>query len=215
MDMPEAYSTPLTNRADIAKYLMDRRSRSYRDHGHLLFTFNVKVYSPDLDFDHLLDLHTQSGYGEGHVTDAYWVEEARQRHAETDQDHLLQWALENAGQLVTDSDCYTHLYDGTPVEVELAFVGRSGGWIAVTEFEGIRLTGPEHLRGVFEGDDEDGTPTMSDNTLHRLYAFVRMLEHDLTPDKATSEVEYQAAFAFFCNVCGDIPTSDMCLGSHI
>src|SRR5258708_5334041 len=113
MTMPEAYTTPLKKRANIANYLMDRRGRYYRDHGHLLFCFNVKVYAADLDFDHLLELHAKSGYGEGHVTDAYWVEEARQRHAESDQDHLCQWAIEDAGRLVTESDCFNHLYDGT------------------------------------------------------------------------------------------------------
>jgi hypothetical protein len=214
MTVPAEYTTPLTARAEIANYLMNRRSRSYQDHGHLLFTFNVKVYSPDLSFAHLLDLHRQSGYGDGHVADAYWVEEARQRHAETDQDHLIEWALEDAGRLVTDSDCYTHLYDGTAVEVGFAFVGRSGGWIALTEFEGIKMIDPEHLRALFKGDQDDDD-TLSDESLHRLYALIRMLEHDLTPQKAQAEVEYQAAFAFFVNVCGDIPTSDMLLGAGI
>jgi len=185
MTMPEAYSTPLTKRADIASYLINRRGRYYRDYGHLLFVCNVKVYSPDLDFDTLLDLYGKSGYGEGKVTDASWVEEARQRHAETDQDDLYQWAIEDAGRLAMDSDCYTHLYDGTPVDVEYAFVGRSGGWIALTKFEGVKLIDPEYLRDLFEGDEEDGDrPTLSDEALQRLYALVRMLEHDLTPEKS-------------------------------
>jgi hypothetical protein len=212
MTMPAEYSTPFTARADIAAYLMGRRSRSYRDHGHLLFVFNVKVYSPNMDFDHLLDLHRTSGYGEAKVTDAYWVEQARQRHAETDQDHLLQWALEDAGRLATDSDCFKYLFDGTPVEAEFAFVGRSGGWIALTEFEGITLIDPDHLRHLFEGDDED---SLTYESLHRLYSLVRILEYELTQEKAKSEVEFQAAFAFFVNVCGDIPTSDVLLGADI
>jgi hypothetical protein len=215
MTVPAEYTTPLKSRAKIANYLMNRRSRSYQDHGHLLFVFNVKVYSPDLDFDHLLAIHAKSGYGEGKVNDAYWIEEARQRHAETDEDHLLEWALEDAGRLVTDSDCYKYLFDGTAVEAEFAFVGRSGGWIALTEFEGITMTDPENLRCLFMGDDEDGSPTMSYETLHRLYALVRMLEHDLTQEKAQAEVEFQAAFGFFANICGDIPTADVLLGAGI
>ena len=161
MTMPEAYSTPLIAKSDIAAYLLNRRGRYYRDYGHLLFVFNVKVYDPDLSFEHLLDLHAKSGYGEGKVNDPYWV--ARQRHAETDQDDLYQMAIEDAGRLVTDSDCFNHLYDGTPVDVEFAFVGRSGGWIALTKFEGIELIDPDHLRDLFNGDQEDGdTPTLSD-----------------------------------------------------
>jgi hypothetical protein len=215
MTMPVEYATPLKKRADIANYLLNRRGRYYREHGHLLFVFNVKVYSPDLSFDHLLDLHDKSGYGEGKVTDPYWVEEARQRHAEMDLDDLYQWAIEDAGRLITDSDSFTHLYDGTPVDVGFAFVGRSGGWIALTKFEGIKLIDPDYLRDLFEGNAEDGAPTMSYQSLRRLYALVRILEHDLTQDKAESEVEFQAAFCFFCNVCGDIPTTDVLLGAGI
>jgi hypothetical protein len=42
-----------------------------------------------------------------------------------------------------------------------------------------------------------------------------MLEHDLTQEKAEAEVLHQAAFNFFENVCGDIPTADVCLGAGI
>ncbi len=215
MAMPAAYTTPLKKRSDIASYLMNRRGRYYREHGHLQFVFDVKVYSPDLSFDHLFALHANSGYGEGKVNDPYWVEEARQRHAETDQDDLYQWAIEDAGRLVTDSDCFNHLFDGTPVDVEYAFVGRSGGWIGLTKFEGIEMTDPERLRDVFEGNDEEGEPTMSYQSLRRLYSLVRMLEHDMTQEKAQAEAEYQAAFGFFVNVCADIPTADVCRGAGI
>ena len=212
----EAYSTPLTNRADIAAYLLNRRGRYYRGYGHLLFLFNVKVYEPDLSFDNLLDLYRQSGYGEFKVTDPGWVEETRQRHEKTDHDDLYQVAVEDARRLVTDSDCFTHLYDGTPVEVEYAFVGRSGGWLALTKFEGVRLIDLESLRDLFDDDQEEGeNPTLSDETLQRLYALVRMLEHDLTPENAQAEVKNQAAFSFFENICCDIPTADVCLGAGI
>lgn len=215
MAMPDAYTTPLKSRADIASYLLNRRGRYYRDYGHLLFVFNVKVYDPNLDFDHLLDLYCNSGYGEDKINDPAWSEDARQRHAETDQDDLFQWAIEDASRLVLESDCFTHLHDGTPVEAEYAFVGRSGGWIALTEFEGIKMTDPEALRQVFEGKDEEGEPTMSYQSLRRLYALVRLLEHDLTPDKAQAETEHQAAFNYFSNLCADIPTADACLGAGI
>lgn len=215
MTMPAAYKTPLKRRADIAAYLLNRQGRYYRDHGHLLFCFCVKVHDPDLDFDHLLDLYRKSGYGGDTLNDPAWIEEAGQRHAETDQDDLFQWAIQDAGRLVTESDCFNHLYDGTPVEVEFAFVGRSGGWIALTEFEGIKMTDPEVLRQVLEGKDEESEPTMSYQSLRHLYALVRMLEHDLTQDKAQAETEHQAAFNYFSNLCADIPTADVCLGAGI
>ena len=116
---------------------------------------------------------------------------------------------------VSDSDCFNHLFDGTPVEVEYAFVGRRGGWIALTKFEGIKLIDPDNLRYLFEGDQEDDDmPTFTDEALQRLYTLVRMLEYDLTQEKAQAEVQHQAGFNFFTNICGDIPTADVCLGGR-
>jgi hypothetical protein len=213
MTMPQAYTTPLTNRHEIAEYLLNRRGRYYRDHGHLLFCFNVKVYDPDLSFETLLTLYQNSGCGTGKADDPGWVEEARLRYAETDLDDLYQMAVDDASRQVTDSDSFTHLYDGTPVEAEYEFVGRSCGWVALTKFEGVKLTDPERLKEVFEGDSFEDA--ISNETLHRLYALVRMLEHDLTPQRAQDEIEHQAAFGFFEVVCGDIPPSSANLGAYI
>ncbi len=216
MTMPEAYATPLTDRQEIARYLLNRRGRYYRDHGHLLFVFNVKVYDPDLSFEHLLELYRKSGYGGDKIDDAGWIEEARLRYGETDLDDVYQAAVDDASRLVSESDCFRYLFDGTPVQAELDFVGRSGGWLALTEFDGCKLTDPDNLKHVFEGDDLDyDQPAMTDETLHRLYAFVRMLEADVTQEKAQAEIEWQSAFNFFENVCGDIPPSSANLGAGI
>jgi hypothetical protein len=49
-------------------------------------------------------------------------------------------------------------------------------------------------------------------TLRKLYALVVMLSHDLTPEKASSEVEHQAAFRFIEGACSDIPRYDSVQG---
>ncbi len=44
-------------------------------------------------------------------------------------DNLFDWGIEDAARLITDSDCYNHLFDGTKVEVDYAWMGRSGGYL--------------------------------------------------------------------------------------
>jgi hypothetical protein len=45
-------------------------------------------------------------------------------------------------------------------------------------------------------------------TLRKLYALVVKLANDLTPEKASSEVEHYAAFRFIQGACSDIPRYD-------
>ena len=130
--------------------------------------------------------------------------------------------MEDAGRLVTDSDCYSHLHDGTKVEVEYAWMGRSGGYVGVGKFEGFDFSkdeGRDYWHQVFRGNphrsgmsdwfDWDRIyPSMTYPTLRKLYALVVMLSHDFTPEKASSEVEHHAAFSFVENVCSDIPRYD-------
>ena len=137
-------------------------------------------------------------------------------------DKLFDWGVEDAGRLVTDSDCYDHLYDGTEVEVEYAWMGSSGGYLGIGKFEGFDFSkdedrdywhevfrGNPHRHGTSDWLDWDRTyPTMDYPTLRKLYALIVMLSHDLTPEKASSEVEHHAAFSFIENVCSDIPRYD-------
>ena len=51
-------------------------------------------------------------------------------------------------------------------------------------------------------------PTMGYPTLRKLYALVVMLKHDLTREKASSEVEHHAAFRFIEGACANIPRYD-------
>ena len=138
-----------------------------------------------------------------------WLEKAHAKYEEV-RDKLFDWGVEDASRMVTDSDCYTHLYDGTRVEVEYAWMGRSGGYIGIGKFEGFDFSedegrdfwhevfrGNPHRVGTAEWLDWDRTfPTMDYPALRKLYALVVMLIHDLTPEKASSEVEHHAAFRF-------------------
>jgi hypothetical protein len=45
-------------------------------------------------------------------------------------------------------------------------------------------------------------------SLRKLYALVVMLRHDLTPKKASAEVEHHSAFSFVEVACADIPRYD-------
>lgn len=218
--MIEPHDDPAgVDRRAIADYLLNRRSRYYQGHGTLLFCFPVKIGHLDITFEHLLDLYRRMGYGPDKVSDPGWVKEARQRYEITDPNDLYALAVEDARLQVSESNVFRHLDDGTPVAVDYAFVGRSGGWVALTEFEGLKLTDPERLRCLFHGDTgqagDDGEDYMDDDTLGKLYRLVRMLEQELSGTKTRQEVEYQAAFALFEVFCSDIPTAADNLGAGI
>ena len=69
--------------------------------------------------------------------------------------------------------------------------------------------GNPHRSGTSDWIEWDRThPTMDYPTLRKLYALVVMLKHDLTPEKASSEVEHHAAFRFVEGACSDIPRYD-------
>ena len=134
--------------------------------------------------------------------------------------------MEDACRLVTDSDCYTHLHDGTEVNVEYTWMGRSGGYIGIGKFEGFDFSkdedrdfwhevfrGNPHRSGTVDRLEWDRTyPTMDYATLRKLYALVVMLAHDFTPEKASAEVEHHAAFRFVEGACSDIPRYDSIQG---
>ncbi len=225
MKTPSYYRTPLRSRKDIADYLAsiggyystyDRQGRSY-------FSFNVKCHGARLDFDRLIEVYRNGGYygdGETWLDNPEWLEQARAKHEEVER-HLFDWGIEDAARLITDSDCYNHLYDGTKVEVEYVWMGRSGGYLGIRRFYGFDFSKDEdrdHWNEVFKGNphrldtsgwiDWDRTfPTMAYPLLRKLYALVVMLAYDLTPEKATAEVEHHAAFRFVEGACSDIPAT--------
>jgi hypothetical protein len=220
---PHYYRTPLRSRQDIAAYL-DSVGGYDGHHGRSYFSFNVKCYGANLDFDHLIEVYRQSGYygmNETWLDNPEWLEQARRRYAEVEK-HLFDWGVEEAGRLVTDSGTYSRLYDGTKVDAEYIWMGRSGGYIGIGRFEGLDFAAGharDYWHEAFRGnprrqgtaawhDWERTFPTISYATLRRLYALVVMLAHDLTPEIASLEVESQTAFQFVENACQGIPRYD-------
>ena len=224
---PAFYRTPLRSRKDIAAYLASVGGY-YGHNGQSYFGFNVKCYGVRLDFDHLIEVYRtsgESGPGQTWLDNPEWLEQAQRTYAEVE-DHLFDQGVEDACRIVTDSDAYTHLYDGTKIEVEYDWMGRSGGYIGIARFKGFDFAadqcrdywheifrGNPHRRDTADWLDWERTyPTMSYATLRRLYALVVMLSHDFTPEAATAEVEHQAAYQFIEGACQDIPRYDSIQG---
>ncbi len=223
---PSYYRTPLRSRRDIAAFLESICGyfSTYGRQGRSYFAFNVKCHATRLDFDHLIEVYRNGGdYGDGEtwLDNPEWLEQARAKHEEVG-DKLFDWGIENAARLITDSDCYTCLFDGTRVKVEYTWMGRSGGYLGIRRFYGFDFSmdedrdywkevfrGNPHRSGTSDWIEWDRTyPTMDYLTLCKLYALVVMLAYDLTPEKASSEVEHHAAFRFVEGTCADIPRYD-------
>jgi hypothetical protein len=214
---------PLRSRIDIAAYLDDvggYRSAYGRD-GRSYFAFNVKCHGVDLDFDHLVAVYRGGGYygdGETWLDNPEWLTPARARYAEVEP-HLFAWGVAEAARLVTETDGYNHLDDGTPIDVTYTWMGRSGGYLGIARFEDFDFTQAVDRavwRAVFQGNPHRpgsaaasawarDEPAMGYAALRRLHALVARLAHDLTPARAAAEVEHQAAFQFVENGCADIP----------
>lgn len=226
MTTPGYYRTPLRSRKDIAHFLASVGGY-YSPHGHhgrSYFAFDVKCHGARLDFGHLIETYRNAGYcgdGETWLDNPEWLVQAEAKYEEAER-HLFDPGVEDAARLITDSDCYNHLFDGTKVEVEYAWMGRSGGHLGIRRFYGFDFSedeGRDYWHEVFRGNPHRGGtaerhdwertfPTMGYPTLRKLYALVVMLRHDLTPETASAEVEHQAAFRFVENACSDIPRYD-------
>ncbi len=125
---PAHYRTPLRSRNDIAAYLasVGGYDSAYGHNGRSYFAFNVKCYGVDLDFEHLVEVYRSGGYygdGETWLDNPEWLGKDEAKY-EAVRDKLFEWGVEDACHLVTDSDCYDHLYDGTKVEVAYTWMGR-------------------------------------------------------------------------------------------
>ena len=193
---PDAYLTPLRKRADIIEQVLsltNQRSYDYRNHP---FCFNVKVYRSDFSFENLLDVYRKSNDDPFYTHDPDWLKAAREEYDGVSHDKIWTAAQESACDLVTDSDSYNHLYNGTKVDVAYSFEGRSGGWLSLHKFEGYDFT---------EGDIRDTLTEMPYNTLRKLYSLITMLAHDWRREAVENEIEFQAAFYVFENVCSDVP----------
>ena len=193
---PDYYKTPLRTRQEIVRFIINATNQRSYHQPHPL-CFNVKCHHVNLDFDHLLKLWNRYESDPIYTQDEEWLKSATQRHAETKETTLWAWAQESACDLFTDSDAFQTLWDGTAVRVAYSFEGRSGGWLSVNSFEGCDFA-ERHI--------EVTLMEMDYFKLRKLYQLVVMLSHDT--GNPSQELEHQAAFSFFANVCADIPQPD-------
>lgn len=185
--MTEApYTFPHTTHGAQIEYICDRRG-----HAHYPIVFIVKCYHANLDFDHLYEIFKDSGYLTNHAPE--YRAFCREQHAEH-HESLWEWGLEDARRGITDDDAHRMVWDsdGPTVTVEFGFAGRSGGWLVVTNYAGANLRGVEIEAFCAELDAAQ---------IEHLYKLIRQWEVDFATDKLTHELEYQAAFNLFCNIC--------------
>lgn len=191
---PDAYKTPLRKRVDIIAWIVaNTHQRSY-DRESCPFCFNVKVPSVNLDFDYLLKIYREQM--DGNEADE-WLPEAHERWERHKENDLWDWALEDCRSVFDNTDCYNHLWDGTPLDVAYSFRGRSGGWLSLDRFQG-------HTFASRDSDYPDDLAVMSYKELRQLYSLIAMLKYDLRQDAIGKEMEYKAAWVLFVNVCSDL-----------
>ena len=191
--------------------------RLYERH-RWLFCFDVKIHRCDLGFDNLVKRATAMGYGDMvHPEDPFWLADAKGRYAEN-KEHLFEWGVDDArchfrgttvrgpfackvegapwyADMRPEGDCYRQLRDGTPVDARFAFLGRSGGWLVLTMFDGVTLD------------------SSSCDLAECDYRWLRNLAKFLTDVRDSTRnpgewVEEAAAFTFFANICDDCETRE-------
>lgn len=188
---PPQYITPLRSKSEILAFLKIA-ANARPQYG--LFAFNVKVYRADLSFANLVEIGQTMGEIDENVSACY-LAECQKRY---DEENLYNIAIENARNSVVEDDLYRMMWDGSKPVAEWSFEGRSGGWLVLQFFEGLPLT-PD----AFGEDDLDD---LSFLTLRRLYRFIVQCLHDFRPEAVRGEIEHQASFILFQNLCTDIET---------
>jgi hypothetical protein len=202
------YTYPARSREAMAKYIATGCGREYwGDHKPYPLHYRVKAYSLDLTFEHLWDRfapeHFPSDVREqgGTVLERYKIvcrHEYDGLSKDDSSDTLWTWGVEEAWRSLNDGDTYRMLWSGAETyDVKFSLRGRSGGWLCIDYFEGYKLdVGADELYNQLNNPEE-----ISFIKLRIFYMLARQWEVDFTGEKAASEIEYQAAFQFFVNVC--------------
>lgn len=170
------------------RHAMGSNYRVGRSSGPWFLSWSVKLHGLDLSLENLIKIH-KADYDVPRITS-----KIRAKHEEVmENDTLYQWAVEDAcstfvgrGGEVPDDDAYNTLWNGDSVSTKFAFLGRSGGWLVMTEFEGFVL------------DTDIEWDTMSYRTLRGLCEMAWFVGSHLEP---RASVERCAAFTFFKNSC--------------
>lgn len=204
---PEAYKIVAKSRADIVAAIIGMTHQRTYDYDLYYLCFNVKLYKLDLSLENMLKKWREYEGDQPYTHNPEWLKAVKERFKEYE-GHLWEWGVEEARQAFNETDCFSHLWDGTSLDVEYGFVGRSGGWLAIVEFEGCRFVGCRFDRRMMDSDLEFILKELDFGTLKKLYQLVLMLKHDTREEARTAEVEQQASCCFFANICNDIPQVD-------
>lgn len=245
--LPTGYSLPLRSREQIAQYLVygkdvpaysTRRPRAEM-HEMGLFCFDVKVYDLDTSFENLFSLYAANGHGtpEDYWSDKRWQEQARAAYEEITDGYyhgeyaLTEIGIEEARETVNDQDTWKCLWwfgKDAYIDATYDFVGRSGGWLRLTNWCAMHPTDYSR-RWDFTQEDQDywyavirGNPNRSGTKAYegweyeygesmdwyevkKLYATVRMLEWDFQRGHVREYVEDAACFRLFSSYLEEIP----------
>lgn len=181
------YTYACKKRKDMVAHILDVGGHNDTYYRYPL-AFNVKGYHADLSFDHLwatiwdqLPFHTEE-----YKT---YLQKVYQEH----EFRLFEIGVEDARRSMTEADCHNTLWSGETFEVIWDFIGSSGGWACPADWNGY------HFQNVSDYDFEEMLEEMNWADLQKLYKMVVQWETDLTPQKASREIEYQAAFNLMAN----------------
>jgi hypothetical protein len=175
--------------------------------GRGLISWNVKIYSCDLDFENLRKSFVEA-YGKEACNKDWdcptWIAGCKELHAETSSDALWEWGTEGAWRDFIDNsrgsggapgNCgYSTLWSGEEVDIIFGCEGRSGGHLVIREFEGL-----DFARGRLR--DPDAWEEVDIGKIRKLAEMVQMVDHSLRTHPPRKRVEECAAWDFFVNVC--------------
>ena len=175
---PAPYTFPLKSRAAIAAFL-DRDGRYYRP-SRYRFCWNVKAYGATFDGATM----RKHNPGLDPVFDAAWTDWLEEN------DGAFWDFCEDAARYVTE-DGYTSYPGDDQGEWDLSFEGRCGGWLVLERWRGRDMRDQDSADFL----NRDEWPW---DELVAFYRGIVCLDQDMTPAKASAEVEYQAAFCREC-----------------
>ena len=181
----------------------------YSRHERYAVEFTVGTYYAKLDAEHLVPLMDDPCVDlEDPVLAAKYTALAEEV-AKENESNLWSWAIEDAQRNVLEADAYRMLWDGTQVNVELVLEGRGGKHLCIKELEGVSFTRSEQeleevLMNQYLPDGEETWEystlrkgaewAIKNETLDTIYRYLRHCEIDFTSEKASKEVEHQAAY---------------------
>lgn len=211
---PACYAAPIRGRKKQLEWLLAHETHYDDSDRKRYLSWNVKLYSVDLGFDHLLKVYktkhctVQTATGTEQkiprqYTDEKWLALAREKYDEI-KDNLFEWAVEDTRRSLIEGYGYQCLWNGTEFKVEYGFIGRSGGHLVITSFGGGSFVSAISLDQDTLIDIQDND-SLTTKQVSDLYQFVVQCDHDFRRQNAEDEVEYNAAFALFENCCNDLP----------